>query len=296
MRRGAAAALAAAALGSWLAGGCTVGSGSGAVDGVLFQYNCIHGPDSLNEPTDYHLKASFFAGVPIEDLSVNGMHTNEMHIRIQNNGLAIQYTDALYIDILSSYEVARCVRGAVDKNTGLPLYNVTEPLPNGGSTLWCDWSGTAFSLDGGAVDAGAVTPGGPDAGMSLDGGLSMRAPYPRIHVTPYTDVRASFAALFTCGVAKVTGIANDGWISFQYFGGAAEPNLPPEKRLPVSTTFVIQFGDRMRASFDITLVDQVLIAAQEENQPPPRQPEIGGNLHGYFDFELERGRSAQPFP
>ena len=295
MRRSAAAAVAAAALGGCLTGGCTVGSGSGAVDGVIFQYNCIHGPVGLDQPTDYHMNASFFAGVPIEDLSVNGMHTNQMDIRIQNNGLAIQYTDTLYIDILNSYEVARCVRGAVDKD-GQPLYNVTEPLPDGGSTLWCDWSGTAFSLDGGAVDAGAVTPGGPDAGVSLDGGLSMTAPWPRIHVTPYTDVRASFAALYTCGVSKVTGIANDGYIAFQYFGGASQSSLPPMKRDKVPSDFVIQFGDRMRASFDVRLVDQVIIAAKEQNQPPPREPEIGGSLHGYFDFELERGRSAQPFP
>ncbi|HVT08638.1 MAG TPA: hypothetical protein VHO67_14375 [Polyangia bacterium] len=297
MSRGAAGALAAAALGGCLAGGCTVGSGSGSVDGFLFQYNCIHAPgNQLDAPTEYHMNASFFAGVPIEDLSVNGMHTNEMHIRIQNNGLAIQYSDALYFDILSSYEVARCVRGAVDKNTGLPLYNVTEALPDGGSTLWCDWSGMAFSTDGGSVDAGAVTPGGPDAGASLDGGLSMTAPWPRIHVTPYTDVRASFAALSTCGVAKVTGVASDGYIAFQYFGGASQSNRPPTERDPISTDFVIQFGDRMRASFDIRLIDQVLIAAKQENEAPPRDPEIGGTLHGYFDFELERGRSAQPFP
>lgn len=295
MKCGAAAVVAVAALGGCLAGGCTVGSGSGAVDGFLFQYDCIHAPGRLDAPTDYHLHASFFAGVPIEDLSVNGMHMNEMQIRIQNNGLAIQYTDTLYFDILNSYEVARCVRGAVDKN-GMPLYNVTEPLPNGGSTLWCDWSGTAFSPDGGAVDAGAVTPGGPDAGMSLDGGLSMTAPWPRIHVTPYTDVRASFAALYTCGVSKVSGVANDGYIAFQYFGGASQSSRAPMDRVAVPTDFVIQFGDRMRASFDITLVDQVLIAARQQNEPPPREPEIGGNLHGYFDFELERGRSAQPFP
>ena len=40
------------------------------------------------------------------------MHTNEMHIRMQNNGLAIQYADTLFFDVLNSYEVARCVRGA----------------------------------------------------------------------------------------------------------------------------------------------------------------------------------------
>jgi hypothetical protein len=260
--------------------------------GKIFEYGCIGAPDA---PADYNLQPTFWAGVPIEDLSVTGMHTNEMQIRMQNNSLALQYADTLFFDVVDSYEVARCVRGAVDINTGQPLYNVTEPLPDGGSTLWCDWSGMAIT-DGGLVDAGAITPGGPDAGASLDGGMSVTATSPRIRVTPYTDVRSSFATLSRFGINKVTGVAFDGWISFQDFGGAAQPDRAPTDREPVMPDFVIQFGDRMRASFYIVIGDQVVIAAKEHNEPPPRPSEIGGNLHGYFDFSLERGRSAQPFP
>ncbi|HVV16066.1 MAG TPA: hypothetical protein VHH90_02590 [Polyangia bacterium] len=289
MRRAGSAFLA-AALGASLAAGCTVGSGSGKASGMIFEYGCIHADGGA--PTEYDLKPTFFAGVPTEDLSVTGMHMNEMHIRMQNNALAIQYADTLYFDVLNSYEVARCVRGST---MGGLQYNVTEPLPDGGSTLWCDWSGTAFT-DGGAFDAGAVTPGAPDAGASLDGGMSVMATSPRIHVTPYTDVRSSFAALSTCGLTSVTGVAVDGWISFQDFGGAGQSDRPPDLRAPVDSDFVIQFGDRMRAQFQIVLADQVVIAAKEENQPPPRASEIGGSLEGSFDFNLERGRSAQPFP
>jgi hypothetical protein len=282
-----------------LAAGCTVGNGAGKAEGVIFEYGCIHDPSGLDVPTMYKLGGDqgpvFFAGVPTEDLLMgsNAMHTNEMHIRMQNNGLAIQYADTLYFDVLNSYEVARCVRGAI--MNGQPQYNVTEPLPGGGSTVWCDWSGTAFT-DGGALDAGGITPGGPDAGASLDGGMSVMATSPRIRLTPYTDVRSSFAALSTCGITHITGVAFDGWISFEHFGSAEQPDKSPADRTPVVSDFVIQYGERMRASFHIVLGDQVVIVAQQENQPPPRASEIGGTLDGYFDFNLERGRSAQPFP
>lgn len=296
MRPGAAAAVAAALGGCLAGGGCTVGSGSGLVEGVIFDYGCIHAPGTDKAaPTAYKFKPSFFAGVPTEDLSVNGLHMNEITIRMQNNALALQYADTLYFDVVDSYEVARCVRGGRDDKTGEPLYNVTEPLPDGGSTIWCDWSANTFT-DGGALDGGAISPGGPDAGTSLDGGMSVMASAPRIHLTPYTDVRSSFVPLSTCGFNKVSGVAVDGWIEFHDFGAAAQPDLPPQSRSPVNTDFVIQFGDRMRADFYVTLEDQVIISAKDQNLPPPREPQIGGYLNGNFDFNLERGRSAQPFP
>lgn len=295
MRQGAAAVVAAALGGCLAGGGCTVGTGSGKAKGVLFDYNCIHGPGGPTDPIEYSLNPSFFAGVPTEDLSVNQMHMNEITIRMQNNALAVQYADTLYFDVVNSYEVARCVRGARDGMTGEPLYNVTEPLPNGGATIWCDWAANTFT-DGGTLDAGAINPGAPDAGTPLDGGMSVLASTPRIHLTPYTDVRSSFGPLSTCGLNKVSGVAVDGWIAFKDFGAAAQPDLPPQSRLPVDPDFVIQFGDRMRADFYVILEDQVLVSAKDQNLAPPRAPEIGGYLKGNFDFNLERGRSAQPFP
>ncbi len=294
MRRGAGALVAAALGGCCLAAGCNVGGGSGCAIGEIFEYNCIHGDGGPTDPTAYSLNPVFFAGVPIEDLNVkNGMHTNEMHIRLQNNGLAVQYADTLYVDVLNSYEVARCVRGATDAN-GVPLYNLTEPLPDGGSTMWCDWSATAFS-DGGVSDV-CVPAGSPRPGGSLDGGMSVMATSPRIHLTPYTDVRASFGALSKCGITNITGVAFDGWISFEHFGSAEQSKLAPDQRMPVPSDFVIQFGEQMRARFHIVLGDQIVVVSKQENQPPPRPSEIGGTLDGYFDFTLERGRSAQPFP
>jgi hypothetical protein len=124
----------------------------------------------------------------------------------------------------------------------------------------------------------------------------MVATFPRIHLTPYTDVRASLATLSTCGITNIVGLADDGWIQFYDFGGAEQQEVPPEQRDPLPGNFVIQFGDRLRAHFNMTLTDQAIISAKEQNQPPPRQAQIGGQLHGFFDFNLERGRSAQPFP
>lgn len=279
---------------SGITAGCTVGSGSGTADGFLFQTGCLKGDAGEGSLKPYSLNPVFFAGEPVEDLSVTGMHTNEMRIRMQNNGLPIQYADTLYFDVLNSYEVGRCVRGRV-LPSGEPDWDVTQLLPDGTSTPWCDWTGTVFT-DGGAPDAGIIAPGGPDAGASLDGGMSVMATYSRIRLTPYTDVRSSFATLSTCGLTNVTAIAFDGYISFEHFGSAEQPNVPPNLREVVPTDFVIQYGEQMRARFYDILGDQIIVSSKQNNVAPPRVAEIGGVLKGYFDFVLERGRSAQPFP
>ncbi|HXJ18955.1 MAG TPA: hypothetical protein VMT03_01890 [Polyangia bacterium] len=276
--------------------GCAVGSGAGVAEGELFELGCgkLTGPGGQGTPVPYSLKPVFFAGEPIEAPTMtNPYPMNQLRIRMQDNGLAVQYADVLTFEVENSYEVGRCLRGRTVN--GQPDWNVNETLPDGTPTWWCDWSATGFS-DGGALDAGTVMPGGPDAAISLDGGVSMMATVPRIHLTPYTDLRASLATLSTCGITNVVGLANDGWIQFEYFGGAEEPNTPPDQRSAVPGNFVIQYGDRMRANFLLTLTDQAIIAAMEQNQPPPQMAQIGGWLQGYFDFNLERGRSAQPFP
>lgn len=288
MRLRAAALIVGVAAGGLSVGGCTVGGGSGAADGTLFEIGCTHAPltadGGVNAPVPYSLKPVFFAGSPIEDLSTSSMHMNQLEIRMQNNGLAIQYADDLFFDILNSYEVARCVRGQT-KN-GQPQWNVTETLPDGSAVLWCDWSDTVGGSDGGVA---------ADAGAPLDGGMSVMASAPRIHLTPYTDVRASFVTYSTCGVTDITAVAADGWIQFQNFG-SAEQGGPTEDRGAIPTDFVIQYSDRLRATFHVVLTDSAIIAAKQENRPPPQEARMGGTLDGYFDFNLERGRAAQPFP
>jgi hypothetical protein len=288
-------------------GGCAVGSGSGSATGSLFVVDCNYGA-SLGTtngttllPGPYTLAPTFFAGTPIEDQIRGPQQMNVIEIRMQTSGL--EFSDALEFDVQSSYEVARCVRGRTVN--GQPDYLVYAPLPAvlgtaanpSPTTLWCDWSGMAFS-DGGVADA--AIPGTPDAGMPLDGGMSTTAPAPRIHLTPYTaqeaSVIGSISLQTTCPGSVAAGVAMDGWIQFENFGGAEEADKTPELRDPVSPGFVINYGDRLRATFDAIIGDPRYVTALQMGMAPPTSPAIGGELAGYFDFDLARGRAAQPFP
>lgn len=290
------------AMGAMSLVGCTVGSGSGSAKGSLWVTGCDGDTNFggagvvAGVPQPYDLQPTFFAGEPIEDLATGSTHRNRLIIRMQGTGLATQYNDTLYFDIENSYEVARCVRGRTIG--GQPDWKKMEPLYNQTSIVWCDWSGNAFT-DGGAVDGG-VNPGAPDAGASLDGGMSVMAQFPRIRITPDTDLRSSLAFLSSCPMANVTADASGtgtdvSWIEFQNFGSAEQSDLTPEMRGKVDTTFVINYGERLRANFHLVLQDGQVITAIETNQPAPA-PLVGGSLDGYFDFDLERGRAAQAFP
>jgi hypothetical protein len=294
------------------AAGCTVGSGSGSAKGTLWVNGCNNSsdygtpPGSMNMaavPAPYDLQPTFFAGEPIDDLSMASPPKNRLVLRMQGTGLALQYNDTLYFDIESSYEVARCVRGRTvngqpDWKTGEPLYNT----PAGGPfPLWCDWSATAAgdAGDGGGnpgMDAAATS----DAGATLDGGMSVVGPYPRIYITPDTDLRSSLALLSTCPTANVAADAVNtppgaSWIEFLNFGSAEQSDLAPEDRAPITSDFIISYGERLRANFHLVLQDAAVVYATENLMPIPA-PLLGATLDGYFDFNLERGRAAQAFP
>ncbi|HVV53473.1 MAG TPA: hypothetical protein VHO06_27700 [Polyangia bacterium] len=277
-------------------GGCTVGAGAGSAKGSLFVASCNNGAPYGTEQggalaaAPYDLAPSFFAGTPTDDQVKGLQQMNVMEIQMKTTGL--EFSDSLGFNIQSSLNVARCVHGGQMAN-GQPNYLVDEPLPAqlgtaanpAPTTLWCDWSGMAFS-DGGAPDAAVA--GTPDAGTALDGGMSTMAPAPRIHLTPYTDIVASLILPTTCqgGVAAAVGM--DGWIQFDNFG-TAEATEP-------TSGFVINYGDRLHATFDVILGDPRYVNAIQTGMPPPSSPAIGGELAGSFDFDLERGRAAQPFP
>jgi hypothetical protein len=296
------------------AAGCTVGSGSGSAKGTLWVNGCNNSsdygtpPGPMNAaavPQAYDLQPTFFAGEPIDDLSMANPPKNRLVLRMQSTGLALQYNDTLYFDIEDSYEVARCVRGRTvggqpDWKVGEPLYNT----PAGGALpLWCDWSATAAG-DGGAGDGGS-NPGmdaaaTSDGGATLDGGMSVMATYPRIYITPDTDLRSSLALLSTCPTANVSADAINtppgaSWIEFLNFGSAEQPDLPPDMRTPITSDFIISYGERLRANFHLVLQDAAVVYATENLIPVPA-PLLGATLDGYFDFDLERGRAAQAFP
>lgn len=296
--------------------GCGVGSGSGSASGSLFVFSCrdtspygfvpdpkqptVVLPIPYNLGPDANHPPEFFAGIPIDDPIQGPGANNQIEFRMQSTGLVQMYTDILEFDVNYSFEVARCVRGRTIG--GQPDYLVYQPLPpslaTAGNpnpqTLWCDWSGMAFSPDGGAPDA--AVPGVPDAGTALDGGMSMTASAPRIHITPYTDIHASLSLGQTCPMSPASGAGMDGWIQFQNFGTAEQSNMAPEYRDPVEPSFVINYGDRIRAKFDVTIGDPQVANAIANGTTPPVRPVIGGQLSGYIDFVLSRGRSGQPFP
>jgi hypothetical protein len=118
-------------------GGCSVGQGSGSANGSLFVVGCDNGANFgtpmpggsgyMIAPTTYSLGPTFFAGTPIEDLIQGQGAMNTLEMRMASSGLLQMYTDGMEFDVLSSYEVARCVRGRTVN--GQPDYLVTQPLP-----------------------------------------------------------------------------------------------------------------------------------------------------------------------
>jgi hypothetical protein len=278
-----------------LLGGCTVGNGNGSAIGPIYLLGCSEDSNygTKEMPKIFNLDPSFFAGEPIEDIAV-ALPMNHLVIRMQRNGNRIEVNDTLYIDVQDAYEVARCVRGRTvggvpdwDQRMTTSTYTI-QPT----TTPWCDWSGTASPPADGGVDGGA------DGGLG-DGGVDAGPPPPaghaRIHLGTEEFIRSSLSLLFTCHQATVVGVAFDGWIDFLDFGPAAQPDLLPEDRAMIERNFKVNFGDRLRANFHIVLNDERIVASIKALMPPPA-PKIGGTLDGFFDFDLERGRGAQPFP
>jgi hypothetical protein len=258
------------ALAAVSAAGCTIGDGSGAADGPLLILGCKKGKD-FNE--DFHLKPTFFAGEPIEGIS-DGIPANRLIIRMERTGNEIQISDTLFFDVEDSGLVAHCLRGRTVG--GVP-----------------DWDSTAT----GTLDPNATPWCQPNGGPNGE---------TRIHLLPFGPVRSALTPLATCqsdmhppAVVNITGVAKDGWIDFLEFGEAEQPGDAPEARTDVdaeSGGFKVNFGDRLHANFSVVLNDDRTETAIHNMIDVPPDPRIGGTLEGFFDFNLERGRSAQTFP
>jgi hypothetical protein len=286
------------------AGACTVGAGVGKADGVLFDVGC-NKSNSLAQPPGkpYSLQPAFFAGEPIEDVcpppgQCSGPHTNRLIIRLQHTGNRVEVNDTLYIDVKNAYKVAQCVRGQT--LLGVPQWDTRDLTSSDGALMpglsWCDWN--AADADGGAdAGGGAADAGAADAGMTADAGapLVMTAARPRINLSTQDYVQASLAPLYTCIEARSVAVALPGsWIEFQDFGAAVQ-TADPENRTAVGGDFRVNFGERLRATFHLVLGDQAVENAIKTRIAIP-DTRIGGELDGFFDFDLERGRAAQPFP
>ena len=265
--------------GGGVLGGCTVGQGSGAADGLLFVDACnggtpFGGSEGLHP---FHLDPTFFAGEPFDNIG-GADPANRLVIRMQREGTRIEVNDVLYFDIRDVQQVARCVRG-VDAD-GNP--NQAAALP------WCDWSRTSCCDPGDAA--------------------CLAYPGPCIMVSPDYPVTVSIQLLFSCGSISPTtptnsvGVAESGsvvgqtmwsWIEFSNFG-AIEPDTA--NLGGIGKTFKVDFGQPLRATFHVEMEDERVVTAVKDMDVLLPDAVIGGVLDGNFDFQLERGRAAQPFP
>lgn len=275
-------------------GACSAGKGVGAAKGSLYAYGCSKNgdycpngaPNCATEaaPSPYDLKPSFFAGEPIDDLrefaSGSELMRNRLIIRLQTSGKQIEQNDVLTFDVLNSYEVARCVRGRVDKATGKNDWDENDCFrasDNGPGRVRLQYdSAVRATLNLKATCTSNLV---ADA-ISQD-------PVPQAYVTATKPVilDGSWAS----------------WVEFEEFGGAGQPNLSPTERTPVNGKFRIEFGERIYATrFLVTLIDDGVVNAAIDNLPKPDSL-IGGTLGGdpttgRFDFDLARGQGAQFFP
>ena len=265
-------ALGVAALATVAAGGafgCTVGSGVGTATGDLYVFSCSCSTFNCTKSTDlgsptmpaaFDLAPRFFAGEPIDDISRSSIASNRLVIRMSRTGNRPEINDTLAFDVQSAYEIARCVRGRIN----------ADGTPDWDTSGWCDWTGGQ--------------------------GGNAQAARPRIMVGPLMTIHASLSLLYTCSLANTVGNGvGASWIEFQDFGIAAQPDLPPAMRDVVDGGFKVDFGSRLRATFNLVLDDEQRIIAKQEMEPIPAA-QITGQMSGAFDFDLERGRAAQLFP
>lgn len=276
------------------ASACSVGKGVGAASGTLYAYGCSKNgdycpkgpPDCAKEdnPQPYDLKPSFFAGEPIDDLrefsSGSEIMRNRLIIRLQSSGKQIEQNDVLTFDVVSSYEVARCVRGRVD-----PITSQNDWDPN---------------------DCYRASDDGPGR-MRLQYDSSVRATL-NLKATCTNNLVADAISedpVPASYVTSTTPVVTDGnwasWVEFQEFGSASQNGRVPTDRERVGNKFRIELGDRIYATqFKLTLIDDGVVNAAISSLPRPPSM-IGGTMGGdpstgRFDFDLQRGQGAQFFP
>jgi hypothetical protein len=276
-----------------MAAGCTVGHGTGEASGKLFVLNCSPKGDYCDStgycgiegaPGAFDLSPSFFAGEPIENLNRDSSgnawtgtenRINRVTIRLQRSGRQVESNDTLFIDVLNSFEVARCVRGRElrqQDGSRTPDYDPAycyRASPTGPARV-------RISVLKGIIHAS----------------LNPRATCSRPAVATADDVFDPEG-----GVAPVADGAFRSWVEFEEFGDAGQDNIPdPTDRTAIAKDFKIGLNQRLHATaFSLELVDEKVEKARTKFEPEPKA-DIGGSLAGWFDFNLARGQGAQIFP
>jgi hypothetical protein len=198
---------------------------------------------------------------------------NRITIRLQRSGKQIENNDALFFDVVNSYEVARCVRGREIAG---------QPNQHDYDDRYCF----------------RASPTGPGrVRISVVGGIIHSTLNPLMTCTRPVAATADDAFPVDGVVQMVDNGAWQSWVEFTDFGSAAQnEQVDPTLRTAVDPAFKIELDQRLNATaFYLTLQDEKVVVAQEQLQPPPN-PDIGGWLSGQFDFDLKRGQGAQIFP
>jgi hypothetical protein len=273
---------------------CSVGKGVGAASGKIFELACNKNGDysvdgvagTESAPVPYDLHPSYFAGEPVDDLrnyssgTENTIMLNRLTMRLQRSGKQIELNDVLTFDVTSSYEVARCVRGRVDKDTGANDWdeaNCYRASDNGPGRMRVQYDSTVH------------------AALTLKATCSANLVASAVSTIP---VPLSYSTTTGTPTAPADWAS---WVEFQEFGSAAQYDRVPSERDWVDHHFRVDFGERIYAtSFLLTLVDDAIVNAAIYDRPRP-DAYIGGTLGGdpttgRFDFDLERGQGAQLFP
>jgi hypothetical protein len=275
--------------------GCSVGQGVGEASGPLYILSCSSSGDycdsagvcgTQSAPALYSLNPDFFAGEPINQLTsfptsgsppLSGSLPlmNRITIRLQHSGKQVENTDALFFDVVNSYEVARCVRGREIAVTG-------QPNQHDYDDRYC-------------FRASATGPA--RVRISEVMGIIHSTLSPRATCTRPVAATADDAFPVNGVVQTVDNGAWKSWVEFAAFGSAAQnEQADPTARTAIGPDFKIELDQRLYASaFSLTLQDQKVETAEVALQPAPN-PDIGGSLTGYFDFDLKRGQGAQIFP
>jgi hypothetical protein len=297
MRSGATAAVV-VALVQVVAPGCSVGDGSGMVNGVLDVPSCWSGKYSLNP--------DFFAADPFD---------NSVTIRIQNGGDYTTFSDGVSILV----DNVHVIRGDAPFSPSL----LNEPLK--------------VSLPAGVVVAGVPVTPDPDPAL-VHATVYLQKSCPTQLVALYAMESVSVDAAGNCNPASTgpyilqcnspsyamalealadagpdapplpdaASVSMDATVSTD--GGPAMPNeagtvLPANAPVQHSTiTFQSLFdgnedessaAERLsQATFDLYLADPRDACPGGVGPPPPCR----GHLTGQFQFYFERGRPGQPFP
>jgi hypothetical protein len=265
-------------------GSCAVGDGNGKVSGTLNVPACTFnsiGPNSLAKTigsanNDFNLESDFFVGAPVDadPLTAPGFPANQMIIRVQHSGARLESANALVFWIFDSAEVARCLYG------------------NGTA----DWNHDVCDRS-----ASVLGPGGEGRlfiGMTSE---TVRSFFVLNDTCPHAFISAN--ALGTCADGSCPDVTlcpgRGSWISFSQYGD------PPDDSSKIKAGFGVNYGEHIAAnvdpqgmtpSFHVELCDKATVDGKLDNILPVPKPRIVGTLEGWFDFTLERGEAAQPFP